>query len=98
MSLPDEEFDELDEEELALLTRRFERLHVNRMNSRRSPRTCYRCGKQGHFIAECPEEIELKNNYKHRPRIENKHCSRHEYKHKKKGERRPKKGGDYFKK
>ena len=45
MSLPDEEFDELDEEELALLTRRFERLHENRMNSRRSPRTCYRCGK-----------------------------------------------------
>jgi hypothetical protein len=29
MSLPDEEFDELGENELALLTRRFERMHEN---------------------------------------------------------------------
>jgi hypothetical protein len=29
MSLPDEEFDVLGEDELALLTRRFERLHEN---------------------------------------------------------------------
>jgi hypothetical protein len=30
MSMPDEEFDVLGEDELALLTRRFERLHANR--------------------------------------------------------------------
>jgi hypothetical protein len=30
MSMPDEEFDVLGEDELALLTRRFERLHENR--------------------------------------------------------------------
>jgi hypothetical protein len=35
MSLPDEEFDALEEDELALLTRRFERLHENRVNTRR---------------------------------------------------------------
>jgi hypothetical protein len=29
MSMPDEEFDMLGEDELALLTRRFERLHEN---------------------------------------------------------------------
>jgi hypothetical protein len=29
MSLPDEEFDVLGEDELALLTRRFERMHEN---------------------------------------------------------------------
>jgi hypothetical protein len=29
MSMPDEEFDVLGEDELALLTRRFERLHEN---------------------------------------------------------------------
>jgi hypothetical protein len=41
MSMPDEEFDELGEHELALLTRRFERLHENRVNMRRNTRTCF---------------------------------------------------------
>ena len=88
VSLPDEEFDELGEDELALLTRKFERLHENRMNMRRTTRTCYRCGKQGHFI-------EPKNEYKHCPRIENKHRSRceHKHKYKDKDKRRSRKGG-----
>jgi hypothetical protein len=34
MTFPDEEFDMLGEDELALLTRRFERLHENRLNTR----------------------------------------------------------------
>jgi hypothetical protein len=33
MSLPDEEFDVLGEDEQALLTRRFERMHENRVNT-----------------------------------------------------------------
>jgi hypothetical protein len=41
MSMPDEEFDVLGEDELALLTRRFERLHENRVNMRRNMRTCF---------------------------------------------------------
>jgi hypothetical protein len=41
MSMPDEEFDVLGENELALLTRRFERLHENRVNMRRNTRTCF---------------------------------------------------------
>jgi hypothetical protein len=49
MSMPDEEFDVLGEDELALLTRRFERLHENRVNMRRNTRTCFQCGKPGHF-------------------------------------------------
>jgi hypothetical protein len=36
MSMPDEEFDVLGEDELALLTRRFKRLHENRVNIRRT--------------------------------------------------------------
>jgi hypothetical protein len=32
MTFLDEEFDELEEDKLALLTRRFERLHENRVN------------------------------------------------------------------
>jgi hypothetical protein len=41
MSLPDEEFDMLGEDELTLLPRRFERLHENTRNTRRIARTCY---------------------------------------------------------
>jgi hypothetical protein len=41
MSMPDQEFDVLGEDELALLTRRFERLHENRVNMRRNTRTCF---------------------------------------------------------
>jgi hypothetical protein len=36
MSLPDEEFDMLGEDELALRTRQFESLHGNRVNTRRT--------------------------------------------------------------
>jgi hypothetical protein len=60
MSLPGGEFDVLGEDELALLTRRFKRMHENRVNSRRNLRTCFNCGKSGHFFAECPR---LNNNY-----------------------------------
>jgi hypothetical protein len=41
MSLLDEEFDVLGEDELALLTRRFERMHENQVNTRRNTRTCF---------------------------------------------------------
>jgi hypothetical protein len=53
--MPDEEFDVLGEDELALLTRRFERLHENWVNMRRNKRTCFKCGKTGHYFAECPK-------------------------------------------
>jgi hypothetical protein len=41
MSMPNEEFDVLGEDELALLTRRFERLHENWVNMRRNTRTSF---------------------------------------------------------
>jgi hypothetical protein len=55
MSMPDEKFDVLGEDELALLTRQFEGLHENRVNMRRNTRTCFKCGKAGHYFAECPK-------------------------------------------
>jgi hypothetical protein len=58
MSMPDEEFDVLGEDKLALLTRWFERLHENWVNMRRNTRTCFQCGKPGHFVADCPEKVE----------------------------------------
>jgi hypothetical protein len=93
--MPVEEFDVLGEDELALLTRRFERLHENRVNMRRNMRTCFQCGKPGHFIADCPEKVENKDDYKHKSRMDGKYRSRcdHKSKHKNKhkNERRSRK-------
>jgi hypothetical protein len=78
----DEEFDDLGEDELALLTRRFERLHENRVNMRRNMRTCFQCGKSGHFVADYPEKAENQDSYKHKPRMDGKYHSRRDHKSK----------------
>jgi hypothetical protein len=95
MSMPDEEFDVLGKDDLALLMRRFERLHENRVNMRRNTRTCFQCGKPGHFVADCPEKVENKDGYKHKSRTDGKYRSRrdHKTKHKnnQKDERRSRK-------
>jgi hypothetical protein len=88
MSLPDEEFDVLGEDELALLTRRFERMHDNRVNVRRNTRTCFQCGKPGHFVTDYPEKVENKNNYKHKSKTDDKYRSMCDHKYKHKDERR----------
>jgi hypothetical protein len=85
MSLPDEEFDVLGEDELALLTRRFERMHKNWVNTRRNTRTCFKYGKPGHFVVECPEK-----DGKYRSRHD--HNSSHKNKHKDERRSRKKEG------
>jgi hypothetical protein len=84
MSMPGEEFDVLGEHELALLTRRFERLHENRVNMRRNTRTCFQCGKPGHFVADFPEKVENKDGYKNKSRMDGKYRSRRDHKSKNK--------------
>jgi hypothetical protein len=88
MSMPDEEFDVLGEDELALLTRRFERMHENRVNMRRNTRACFQCGKPEHFVTDCPEKVENKDSYKHKSKTDGKYRSRrdHKSKHKNKTE------------
>jgi hypothetical protein len=73
MSLSDEEFDVLGEDELGLLTRWFERMHENQVNMRRNTRICFQCGKPGHFVADCPEKVENKDHYKHKSKIDGKY-------------------------
>jgi hypothetical protein len=96
--MSDEEFDVMGEEDLALLSRWFERMYTNRKNARRSSGMCYQCRKHEHFIAKCPEFMEVKPENKHRSRTDHKHRSRDDYKGKNKSERRPRKNGGHKKK
>jgi hypothetical protein len=92
MSMPVEEFDVLGEDELALLTRQFERLHDPLVNMRRNTRTFFQCSKLGHIVADCPEKVENKDSYKHKSKTDGKYRLRcdHKSKHKvkRKDERR----------
>jgi hypothetical protein len=47
---------------------------------RRKTRTCFQCGKPGHFVADCPEKVENKDSYKHKSRTDGKYLSRRDHK------------------
>jgi hypothetical protein len=96
--MPDEEFDVLSEEDLTLLSRRFEHMYTNRKNAQRSSSMCYQCRKHEHFIAECPEAMEVKPEHTHHPRTDHKHRSRYDYKGTNKSELRPSNSGGHKKK
>jgi hypothetical protein len=55
---------------------------------RRKTRTCFQCGKPGHFVVDCLEKVENKDGYKHKSRMDGKyrsgcdHKSKHKNKHK----------------
>jgi hypothetical protein len=98
VSMSDEEFNVLGEEDLTFLSRRFERMYMIQKNAQRRSSMCYRCGKHKHFIAECPETMEVKPEHKHCLRTDYIHRSRGDYKSKNKSERRPRKSGDHKKK
>jgi hypothetical protein len=49
---------------------------------RRNTRTCFQCGKPGHFVADCPEKVENKDGYKHKSSMDGKYRSRRDHKSK----------------
>jgi hypothetical protein len=87
ISLPDEEFDMLGEDALALLTRRFERMHENRVNSRMNSRMCLKCSKARHFFAKCPK---VNNHDKHKFKDKRKKFKKKDHGHGKKTRSRDK--------
>jgi hypothetical protein len=78
VSLLDEDFDVLGEDNLALLWRRFERMYENLMSSRRNMRTCFKCGKTRHFFAECPK---LDDNNKHKSKDKRRKSKKNDHGH-----------------
>jgi hypothetical protein len=98
MSIPDEEFDMLGVEDLALLSRWFERMYTNKKNGWRSSGLCYRCEKHKNFITECSKAMEVKPEHKHHPRTNHNHRSRDDNKGKNESKRRPRKSGGHKKK
>jgi hypothetical protein len=81
MTMLDVEIDVLGEDELALLTRQFERMHENQVKSRRYSRACFKCGKTGHFFTECPK---VNNHDKHKFKDKRKKSKKKDHEHGKK--------------
>jgi hypothetical protein len=40
---------------------------------RRNTRTCFQCGKTGHFVVDYPEKVENKDSYKHKSKTDGKY-------------------------
>jgi hypothetical protein len=66
----DEQYENIPDDEIALLARKFRALHRFRKERRRSLRGCFECGDTTHFIADCPKRKKFdssnKDNYNNR--------------------------------
>jgi hypothetical protein len=67
----DEQYENIPDDEIALLVRKFQALHRFRKERRRSPKCCFKCDDTTHFIADCTKRKKLdsssnKYNYNNR--------------------------------
>src|SRR6266498_793080 len=62
LSVSEEQVDELGDEELGLITKRFVRFNDNH-RFRRKNNNCFECGKPGHFVVDCPSKNKSKGEY-----------------------------------
>ncbi|WVZ58219.1 hypothetical protein U9M48_008507 [Paspalum notatum var. saurae] len=76
MSMTEEQLASLGDEELCLVSTRFQRAYDNRMSKKRGERPkCFECGEVGHFIAECPNKNDYYKKSKSYSRDSNKYHS-----------------------
>jgi hypothetical protein len=61
----DEQYENIPNDEIALLARKFRALHKFRKERRRSPRGCFECGNTTHFIADCPKRKKFESSNKY---------------------------------
>jgi hypothetical protein len=74
---PDEQYESIPDDEIALLARKFRTLYRFHKERRRSSRGCFECGDITHFIVDCPKRKKLdsssnKYNYNNRNNSSNK--------------------------
>lgn len=88
LSVLEEQLEVLEDEELALITRRFMRFNDNRKNRRRNNNNCFKCGKPGHFIADCPDKNKPKGGYDYKDKDKDKKKKKKYYDREKKKKRK----------
>jgi hypothetical protein len=59
-----EQYENIPDDEIALLARKFHALHKFHKDRRRSPRCCFECADTTHFIADCPKRKKLDSSNK----------------------------------
>jgi hypothetical protein len=62
---PDEQYESIHDDEIALLAGKFRALHKFHKERRRSPRGCFGCGETTHFIADCLKRKKLDSSNKY---------------------------------
>jgi hypothetical protein len=79
----DEQYESIPDDEITLLARKFHALHRFHKEMRRSPRGCFECGDNTHFIADCPKRKKFdssnKYNYNNRNNSSDKGESKKKY-------------------
>ncbi|WVZ64054.1 hypothetical protein U9M48_013627 [Paspalum notatum var. saurae] len=76
MSVTEEQLATLGDDELCLVSSRFQRAYDNRMSKKKGERPkCFECGEIGHFIAECPNKNDYYKKGKSYSRDSNKYHS-----------------------